>query len=231
MALQSSRSLAFLVGALGTLGVAQGCVDDGVSMHVICSIQPEVDENGCTWSPDGELCVAVGTLNVRTAVSYTMSLRVESGLKPRARDVPPAGEPNGVQLISARVELRTTSGARLGGFSTVVQGTVVALPNPYDAVASGYLPPNGVNATTIVVIPGEYIATLKASGLSQIVAAIKLKGETNGTLDVESSDYLWPIRLVATSPVMSENECTSPADTDVCSSLIGQDAFAYICTE
>jgi hypothetical protein len=200
-------------------------------MHVICSIQPEVDDKGCTWSPDGDTCVSEGALNVRTAANYRMSLRVESGLKPRARDVPPAGEPNGVQIISAKVELRTTSGARLGGFGNDAQG--VPLPNPYSAVATGYLPPNGVNATTIVVIPGEYIPTLAASSaaLSQIVASIKLKGMTNGTLDVESSEYLWPIRLVATSPAMSEGECTSPADTEVCSGMIGQDEFAYVCTQ
>jgi len=229
MALQSSRSLAFLVGALGTLGVAQGCVDDGVSMHVICSIPPEVDENGCTWAPDGDLCVAEGVLNVLSASNYRMTLRVESGLKPRARDVPPAGEPNGVQLLSAKVELRTTSGARLTEFGNDALGK--PLPNPYNAVATGYLPPNGINATSIVVIPGEYIPALKAriAALPQIVAAIQLEGMTNGTLDVESSEFVWPIRLVNTSPVATVGQCNP--SMDVCSSVVGQDGFANACTQ
>lgn len=199
-------------------------------MHVICSIQPEVDESGCTWSPDGELCVAEGVLNTRSASNYRMSLRVESGLKARSREVPPQGEPNGVQITSATVELRTADGARLGLGDTSTTG------NPYDALATGYLPPNGINFTTIVVIPNELVTRLNTAKdprtgvlISQVVAAIKLKGLTNGGLNVESSDFLWPIRLTRTSPAMAEKQC-SVFDV-ACSSLIGQDSFANICTE
>ncbi|MEY4510668.1 MAG: hypothetical protein RLZZ450_2790 [Pseudomonadota bacterium] len=197
-------------------------------MHVICSIFPDVDENGCTWSADGELCVAEGVLNVRSAANYRMALRVESGLKARSRDVPPQGEPNGVQITSATVELRTSDGARLGLASTI--------DNPYDALATGYLPPNGVNFTTIVVIPNEIVDRLKTASdprtgvlISQIVAAIKLKGVTNGGLKVESSDFLWPIRLSRTSPAKGENECVEYENS--CTALIGQDGFANICTQ
>lgn len=201
-------------------------------MHVICSIQPEVDENGCTWSPDGELCVAEGVLNTRIASNYRMSLRVESGLKPRSRDVPPQGEPNGVQITSARVELRTPDGSRFTGFNTLVDAgmgatAVKPLSNPYEALATGYLPPNGLSFTSIVVIPREMVEQL--SGNAQVVAAIKLKGRTNGGLDVESSEFLWPIRIVATSPRKVEGQC-SEFET-ACSSLIGQDGFANICLE
>jgi hypothetical protein len=221
-----------LLGAIGTLCAAQGCVEDGVSMHVICSVQPEVDENGCTWSPDGELCVAEGVLNVRYAANYRMSLRMESGLKARSRDVPPQGEPNGVQITAARVELRTSDGARLSGFKTAAG---VALDNPYDALATGYLPPNGLNITTIVVIPSELRPSLESAFLraekpvTQVVAAIKLKGLTNGGLNVESGEFLWPIRLVATSPRKAEGQCTE--FETACTSLIGQDGFANICLE
>lgn len=201
-------------------------------MHVICSIQPEVDENGCTWSPDGELCVAEGVLNTRAAANYRMSLRVESGLKPRSRDVPPQGEPNGVQITSATVELRTSDGARLGLKDAVGK----PIDNPYDALATGYLPPNGLNFTTIVVIPNELVQRLHTAAdprtmvlLSQVVAAIKLKGLTNGGLNVESSEFLWPIRLSRTSPAMAEKQCTQ--FETACTSLIGQDDFANICLE
>jgi hypothetical protein len=216
------------LSAIGTLCAAQGCVEDGVSMHVICSIFPDVDENGCTWSPDGELCVAEGVLNVRSAANYRMALRVESGLKARSRDVPPQGEPNGVQITSATVELRTSDGARLGLASTI--------DNPYDALATGYLPPNGVNFTTIVVIPNEIVQRLQTAVdprtqvlITQVVAAIKLKGVTNGGLNVESSDFLWPIRLSRTSPAKAEGLCDE--FENACTSLIGQDGFANICTK
>jgi hypothetical protein len=214
-----------LLGAIGTLCAAQGCVEDGVSMHVICSIFPDVDKNGCTWSADGELCVAEGVLNVRSATNYRMALRVERGLKARSRAVPPQGEPNGVQITSATVELRASDGARLG-----------FADNPYDALATGYLPPNGVNFTTIVVIPNEMVERLKTAVdtrtkvlFTQVVAAIKLKGVTNGGLHVESSDFLWPIRLTRTSPAKAEGQCGEFENS--CTALIGQDGFANICTQ
>jgi hypothetical protein len=222
------------MGAMGTLCAAQGCVDDGVSMHVICSILPEVDENGCTWAADGELCVAEGVLNVRSAANYRMALRVESGLKARSREVPPQGEPNGVQITSATVELRSADGARLA-FVANDAGTPAKdamgkdVTNPYRALATGYLPPNGVNFTTIVVIPHEMIVRLDPNAFTQIVASIKLNGVTNGGLDVESSEFLWPIRLTATSPVKMEGQCGVYEMS--CSSLIGQDQFANICTQ
>src|SRR4051812_39577672 len=114
MAARGARSLAFVKGALGTLILTQACVDDGVSMHVICSIPPEIGDDSCTWDAAGDTCTVEGVLNTRTAAYYRMSLRVESGLTARARAVPPLAEPNGLQLHSASIELRNTSGATLG---------------------------------------------------------------------------------------------------------------------
>jgi hypothetical protein len=224
MAARSSRSLAFLMGALGTLVLTQGCVDDGVSMHVICSIPPAVEEDGCTWDPQGDTCVADGALNLRPGGFYRMTLRVESGLKPRAAEVPPIAEPNGVQIHSARIDLRTSDGRR------ILFGK--ELKNPYDVTASGYLAPNGINATTVEVIPSQYVASLRApmdEPLTQIVAAIQLRGTTDGDVEVESGEFAWPIRLVRTSTVEAEGKCDKAED--VCPLVRGQDGFVNACTE
>lgn len=227
MAVRSFRSLALVVGALGTQAITQGCVDDGVSMHVICPIPPEVDEGGCTWDPAGDTCVAEGVINLQSATRYGVTLRVESGLKPRARDVPPIGEPNGVQISRARIELRSVDGARVDFLDANA-------PNPFDVVASGFLAPNSAGATTLQIIPQAYLSLLKEKvdlkdpKWQQLVAAITLRGKTSGDVDVESSEYFWPIRLIRTSTVLTEGACV-PIDT--CVGGVGQDGFAQACTQ
>jgi hypothetical protein len=231
MAEGSSRSLAFLLGAVATLLPMQGCVDDGVSIHVICPIPPTVEDDGCTWEAGGETCAAEGVLNLRAGSFYRMTLRVESGLKPRARDVPPISEPNGVQITKARVELRDASGARII-FGADDEGS--ELKNPFDVVATGYLEPNGLSPTTLVVIPSAYALKLRSNPkvassnprLDQVVAAIQLTGKTNGDVTTESAEYQWPIRLINRSTTMGEG-CLV---IDTCEGLAGQDSYATVCT-
>ena len=232
MAARSLGCLALVASALGALVGAPGCVDDGVSLHVICPIYPTIEDDACLFEADGEICVAEGVLNLAVSTHYTMELRVESGLKPRERDIPPQGEPNGIQVRSAVVELRDVSGAairfpRVALNEELMTPEIPQQPNPFTVVASGYVDPEGLSAIAITVIPdqlGERLRTIV--GESQIVASITMKGTTNGAQEIEAGEYLWPIRLI-NRPL--EVECQDV--DDYCVSMLGQDGFAQVCPD
>lgn len=223
MAARRLRGFARFVGALVVLGSAPGCTDDGVSLHVICPIFPEISDNACKYEPDSEACVAEGVMNVQSTDTYRLNLSVESGLKPRTRDVPPRGESSGIQLLSAKVELRFPSGDRINFDDPRV-------PNPYEVPAAGYIEPGGRAATSIVAIDPTHAARLKTNSVGfppvipQVVVALKLKGKTNGDTSVESGEYSWPIRLVSIDP-----RGTSCQAMDYCVQSFGQDGFASAC--
>lgn len=208
---------------VGLATVAAGCVDDGVSMHVICPAFPTIDDDGCTYDAAGTACVIEGVLNLSSAPVYRLNLQVESGLKPRARDVPPMSEPNGMQMSWAEVELRNLNGDVLG-FSNNAQ-------NPFQTVISGYVTPAGKIIVPLNVVGPEHVAALQNVNLAQlpqIIAAVTLHGTTNGDVDVASSEYAWPIRLIKVDPDRARGACSPTIGW--CASVKGQDSFAEACT-
>lgn len=232
MAVRSFRSLAFCTSVLGALALTQGCVDDGVSLHVICPIPATITDKSCTWDPATMLCVNEGIMNLAATDSYSTELKVESGLRARARAVPPQGEPNGVQVRSATVELRLTTGELLG-FQAGADGKPVL--NPFEIPVSGYVAPEGLGAMTVLMVTPAHAAQLRTGTGSnkpmypEIVAAVKLKGRTNGQEDVESGEYVWPIRLIGQSLFRADAQCQP--GIPFCGSGIGQDMFAYVCVD
>jgi hypothetical protein len=209
-----------VLSGIAVAALAGGCADDGVSLHVVCPIPPTIEEGGCTWDPASNVCVAQGVLNVRSAASYRLNLRVDSGLKARARDVPVVAEPNGAQVTRARVEVRTPGGGLL---------QFAGVANPFDATATGYVQPAGRAIVSSTVIPTAVVQALDAAGdgmPSEIVLAVQLHGKTDGDQEVESGEFLWPLRLVRINPVRASNECL-PVDS--CASAFGQDGFAAAC--
>jgi hypothetical protein len=217
-----SRALAMI----GLAALATGCTDDGVSLHAICPIPPEIEDNACIYDPGSDLCVAEGVLNTLGATSYRLNLKVESGLKSRMREVPVLAETNGVQITDAEVELRVFNGDVIS-FEDLVN-PMNSLPNPYPVSASGYADPQGLAVVAIAIIGNDYIARLRNSGLRQIVASVKLHGVTNGAEDVESGEFNWPIRLIQVNPSAVGGECVS---IGFCVSSFGQDGFAQACSD
>lgn len=217
-----------MAGGVSALICAAGCADDGVSLHAICPIFPELDEDQCTYDPEGGDCLTEGVVNLASATSYRLYLRVESGLTARARQIPPQGEPNGMQITGAEIELRDASGARLL-FKNVTRGNEsIPVPNPYDVVASGYIAPSAVGVVVLPAVDTDHLNQfLSASGpvLSQIVVSVKLKGRTSGGSAVEGGEFTWPLRLISVDP-RAGNGCR---DIGYCSDSFGQDQFAEAC--
>jgi hypothetical protein len=207
----------FCACALVALTQLSGCTDDGVSVHVICAMVPELEENICTYDPAGEECLLEGVMNLGATRYYRQNLRVESGLKPRAREVPPQAETNRVTLQSADVELRAATGQRI-----VFNG----LPNPYKVTTTGYLPPDGIGVSSLTLIAPDYAAELARISLTQIVIAMTLNGETDGSTSVSSAEFLWPVTLINVSSDPAQADCLP---IDACSSNFGQDSYALAC--
>lgn len=228
MAVRSWGYVALASSALSALVSMGGCVDDGVSLHVICPVPPEIEDDKCIFSADSDLCQADGQMNVAATSTYQMYLRVQSGLFDRQREVPPQGEPNGLQLQGAEIEIRLpgsgpldlqSAGAELGL-------TNVDLSNPYDVVATGYAEPGGFAGATLTAIDPPRGAVLKAAAAntSQVIIAVKLKGKTNGGKTIESGEFVWPVRLINVDPRGSMCRAQS-----YCISTFGQDDFAEAC--
>lgn len=214
--------------ALAASGAFTGCADDGVSLHVICPIVPEIEDNQCTYDPESDTCVLEGVMNVQATTSYSQVLRVESGLKPRARDVPPQSETNGIQVESARVELLDVAGRRINFALAGVSGTP---PNPFSVTATGYVAPGGFAVVGLdMILPAYWERLRNADGslrFSKVVAAVTLRGDTSGSVTVEAGEYLWPIRLISVDPSPSGNACVT--GVDICVGSFGQDSFAVAC--
>ena len=207
---------------LGVVAQLGGCADDGVSAHVICAIEPEVEDNVCTYDATGDTCLLSGVMNLAATGYYRQSLRVESGLKARARDVPPQSETARIALQSAKVELRSAAGARINFMNDM-------LPNPYRVTATGYIPPRGVGASSVTLIAPNYAAALAQqlrNGSTQIVIAVTLEGETDGQTDVSTGEFVWPVTLIHVSSDPAQNDCQM---MDSCAGSFGQDAFATAC--
>ncbi len=219
------RSIGVGLKAAALLGAiaGSGCTDDGTSLHIECNLAPEVEEGGCVWS-ESSACVFDGRLNVRSATNYLAAFKVTSGLQPRQSASPPRPEPNGIQLREAEVELRLPNGSKV---------PLGRLPNPYTLVGTGYVEPEGTGFMQVELIPPAYVDELRAQEASdkpngQIVAAIKIRGRTDGQVDVETSNFLWPIRLLYRSPVAGDGQCLLYED-GICLSLAGVDGFAEAC--
>jgi hypothetical protein len=213
------------LGLIGLTALATACTDDGVSLHTICPIPPDVSEDGCTWDSGSTLCVAEGVLNLHpdVATQYRLNLKVESGLTARARDVPPLGETNGLQITHAKVEIRNPDGKIIEFRWTDDQGKVHTLDNPFSVSASGYLAPRGTAIVPVVAVGPEYIEWLRTVDkltLPQIAVAVQLHGTTAGSQEVESDEFSWPITLIDTACIAGIKSCASTA---------GQDGFALAC--
>ena len=109
----SALRVTAFAGALCALASVAGCTEDGASLHVVCPISPEIEEDKCTFDPEAGKCVFKGVMNLAAAAEYSTALSVESGLTPRASDVPPRAEPNRLSLTGGMVELRKPNGSRL----------------------------------------------------------------------------------------------------------------------
>ncbi len=185
----SSKSALMMCSVLlGMTGVS-GCADDNVSLFVRGPVPPMASMGSCTFDPSGDLQFD-GTFDVGSTfprrTGYKLGLAVQNQLQARATSG--RAEPNGIHITRAEIRLEDIGGNLI-------------LP-AYSVPTAGYVPP-GADATnpgqgivTVEVIPVSVIPALAGVGDgATVVSYIRLFGETNGTIDIETGDYVWPISL------------------------------------
>jgi hypothetical protein len=196
------------------------CVADSVSLRVSCNIVPDDD---CTYGTGGT-CYLDGALNLASSRErYHAVLLVTNGLKPRARDVPPQSEPNGVTVQEVEVEVTDSAGRKpnLPG----------SLPNPFTVRATGEVKPGEDAPVGAELLPGPYVRALRALNatagkLSSVSLSVIARGKTWGDVDVESAPWPWTVQLVSGSERPEATECSIYED-QICT--LGQDEWVFAC--
>lgn len=184
------RTLVFHTLVLALAAASASCVDnDAASFFIECNVTPD---DSCIYSPGNE-CLSRGLYNPSLGGGYSIYPRYTNQLRSRGSNAPLRADPNGIHIRGAEVEIQAADGSTLG----------VGLPNPFSIPTSTFVPSAGgadpSNAGQAVgdlqVIPPNYGAALAGSGASTVLVKVRVFGETNGDVDVETDDYLWPIDL------------------------------------
>ena len=216
------RTLAIYILAPLSIVASASCVDnDASSLYIECNIIPEGDESSCSLDPGGT-CLTRGLYNPSTGAGYRIFPLFTNQLRSRGSDAPLRADPNGVHIQGAEIEIMGADGSTL---------TFPGLPNPFSVPTSTFVPSatgpdtGGQNVGDIQLIPPNYASALVTNGASTVVVSVRVFGETNGDVDVESDDYLWPIDICSGTCLL---DCPDPEMTteSVCCAF-GQD---FSCT-
>ncbi len=218
--------LTFLIAAALAAG---GCVDnDGASLYISGHVAPSGDD--CTLEA-GNALVSRGVFNVESRFGYFAFPLYNNQLRSRGSDAPLRTDPNGIHLQGAEVELQDAA----GGLIDFGPG----LPNPFSVPTSGFVPSTPqANAASQVVgnilaIPPAYADVLfeqlggeggDDAAATVVIASIRVFGETNGDVDVESDDWLWPIDVCRgtclfqciSAEDVAESICCTPGQDFTC---------------
>jgi hypothetical protein len=207
--------------ALAAPLVLGSCIADSVSLRISCNLVPDDD---CTYSASGS-CYLDGELNVTSSVNdrYHAVLLVSNGLKPRAREVPPQSEPNGVTINQLEIEVTDSAGRK--------PSLPSSLPNPFTVLATGDVKPGEDAPVGAELLPRPYVLALRAlnatsKGLGSVRLSIILRGKTWGGVDVEAAPWPWSVQLVSISDQFDAQECVAYKD-QICT--LGQDKWVYTC--
>jgi hypothetical protein len=200
------RGLSLFLSCLFALlfsGAFGACAPEGPSGFVTFNLAPD---SSCTYSPSAssnlfypsglyDISEGAETNSTSCDSPYRVHLLVNSYLKPNADPMLGRAEPNILQLHSAKVELTTLDGTRLG-----FNDTDPPLPNPFLVTtnnslfpAVGATPSSGIAA--VEVIPTAYAPSLFELRGQEILAEIQIQGTTTGDVDIEFKPFSYAIEI------------------------------------
>jgi hypothetical protein len=208
--------------SLVSLIAGLGCVaDDGPAFFISGNVAP--DPGSCTLSVGNDLYIR-GVLDVSVGNGYLLQPLFNNQLVPRAADAPPRANPNGVVIQGAEVEIQDAAGSAVdfGG-----------LPNPFTVAATTYVPTStgatspGQEVGAFEVIPPAYVAALDGmvgtdpGSRILILVSFGAFGETTGGVDIEVSEFVWPIDVCRNClylPAGPDDEvgCCTPGQDVIC---------------
>ncbi len=210
-----------------------GCVTDNASIYVSGNVVVNAGDGACEFSAESGILRPFGVYNLSFPAPYTAIPIFNSTLRNRASDF--RSDPNGVLLTNATVELQDSVGNPLNLGDT--------FPNPFSVPISVFVPSANTDAQpssmagTMDLVPNSYRGALTPFVGSTIVASVTTSGKTLGDIEVESSEWRYPIELCngqclftcSMGDILGGNSCFPGQDQAV---IVGADnpAFAAICS-
>lgn len=181
----------FVLLALMCVPVAS-CVDNSQSLFIQGVLPRMAPACTVTYSPS-TLTRGRGVLDVALSTDYRATLLAANQLIPRGDGAAIKTEPNRIVLHGAEVELTDSEGA-------VPDGTFSVFAAGFVEVGSGETP--GYGGLTATLIPHAvgiaYSEELQNEGLGasrEVVARVRVYGETLGGITIDSAEYLFPIEI------------------------------------
>lgn len=194
------------------LTAATGCVDNDSTLFIV-QVQAATVDNECTVSADpAALFRSRGLLDISLQQSYGASLLVGNQLVRRGDANRLRTETGRVQLYQADVEVYDFTAALISSFSQPISGFV--------DVSTGTDPGFGVTSV-MLVDPGAVDAVAAAGGVSEVVAQVRVLGETLGGLEVETGFWSFPIVVCTGCVTIVEPETCEDDFVPTCA--VGQD--------
>ena len=208
---------AFTVVAVGVLVTAftPACAENDQSIFIRSALAPSSNrQNGiCVWSNDPtQTHLFSGLIDVGIRDSYRSVVLVGNQLIGRGDANNTRAESNRAHINGAVIRVTDPNGGSYGEFTSLASGFVDPQLNNQ---------PSFVPISIIAIDPPTMakIAEGLAVGQSkQVVANIKAFGKTVGGVDLESSEYQFPIRVCNGCLLTFEGrdpaaaECQAPAD-------------------
>ncbi len=189
--LKPTRLVSKFIGSvsLAALLALAACEDNRTSLFVRGVVPAEVDtaSGGCTIDGASDTLLSGGTVDVGLTTGYILDLSVASQLLARADRTNTTAEVNRVTFDRAEIRISSSTAIRRSRFSSLVTGIV-------DPSVDGATPGLGYVSVNVIdpELAAELAGQLKDGATAELVAYVKLFGETLGGNNVETGFFQYP---------------------------------------
>jgi len=220
---------------LGTVFLTPSCADNNSSLFIVGVF--DIGQSSCIAKPDNTgPFLASGTLDTQFASGYTALLVVGNQLVQEGSTEQLRTETSRVTLRGAEVTLTSLDGRTLD---------VPGAQNTFSTVGTGFVDPGAGNAPSYATMAVNIIPPGLAGLPAQVLAKIRVFGDTLGGTSLTSSELDFPITVcqgclvnydtpdttqAAGSPFMCATSSASTTQTTVAKPcILGQDQ-SFSCT-
>lgn len=221
-----TRHVSRLLGShsFAALFALAACEENRSSLFIRGVVPAEVDtaSGGCSVDGSSDTLLQGGTVDVGLTTGYTLDLSVASQLISRADRSDTTAEVNRVTINRAEIRISSSTAIRRSRFSTLVTGII-------DPSSDGATP--GLGSVSVNVLEPELASELaeqlQDGSTAELVAYVKLFGETLGGNDIETGFFQYPFTacygcLVFFPQTDGVSDCSTAPTTASC--RIGQNA-------
>lgn len=191
-----TRYLSKLLGSVALVGLLalSACETNRTSLFIRGVIPAEVDTatGGCSFDSSTDSFLLGGTVDVGLTSGFTIDLAVANQMIARADRSRLSAEVNRVVINRAEVRLTSATALRKARFSTLVTGIV-------DPSSDGTTPGLGVVSVNVLEpdVAAQLLEELPRGATTELVAYVKVFGETLGGNDIESDFFQYPFTACA----------------------------------